>query len=281
MTNPSREEQIIAEAQASVTARRTQRENPWRYAFGGFAGVLLLILLAWPGTPMQWKLYSVVHGVCAQIHNVEIGGLQLPMCARNTGIYGSTMLTTLLLLVAGRGRATKLPPWGVTITLLVMAAIMVVDGFNSLLLDIGAQNLYTPRNEVRTLTGIGLGIGLAVVLLLIGNLSLRAEVDSDRRLIGGWGELLAIIAINIVVFSAMYANVGLMFWPIAIIAWSGLVGTLFAVNVLIIALIMGYDGRVGHLSQLARPATIAIFTTTVLLGVMAWARFQIETVQIG
>src|ERR671922_2562992 len=89
----------IAARKVQVIAERNTRELPWRYAFFGLVGVLLLALVAWPGTPLNWKMYAVVHGVCAQIHNVDVGGLQLPLCARNTGIYSSFLITGLYLLV--------------------------------------------------------------------------------------------------------------------------------------------------------------------------------------
>src|SRR4051812_25453786 len=101
--------QEVAARKARTARERTTREVPWRYAFFGLLGALLLGLVAWPGTPLNWKMYAVVHGVCAQVHNVQVGGLQLPLCARNSGIYSSFLVTSLYLLALGRGRAAKLP----------------------------------------------------------------------------------------------------------------------------------------------------------------------------
>src|SRR5947207_2551700 len=113
----------ISARKMRMAAERTNREVPWRYAFFGLLGTLLLGLVAWPGAALNWKMYAVVHGVCAQIHNVNIGGLQLPLCARNTGIYSSFLVTSLYLLALGRRRAAKLPPWPITITLLLFVVI--------------------------------------------------------------------------------------------------------------------------------------------------------------
>src|SRR5919202_4199308 len=143
----------IASRKLKVAEERGLRELPWRYAFIGLAGALLLGLLAWPGMPLEWKLFAVVHGVCAQAHTVDMAGLRLPLCARNTGIYSGFLVSTLYLLGLGRARAAKLPPWPILITLLLFVAIMAVDGFNSVLVDMFMPHLYTPRNELRTLTG--------------------------------------------------------------------------------------------------------------------------------
>jgi uncharacterized membrane protein len=276
-------DEIIEQARREILARkeqaaagRTARELPWRYLFLGLLAVLLLALLAWPGLPLNWKMYAVVHGVCAQIHNVNLGGTQLPLCARNTGIYSSFLVTTLYLLALGRARAARLPPLPVTITLGLFVVIMGVDGFNSLLRDLFLPHLYTPRNELRTLTGIGLGVALAVVMLLIMNLSLRKEPDTEQRIMRGWLELAGALLLNLLVLAAIYGNLGAFYWPIAISAWLGIVGILFAVNLLVVALAMRYDGTVTHLAQLARPASVALLVTLVMLGSMSWARFWLE-----
>src|SRR5262249_56606526 len=118
----------IAARKVEAAERRTTRDFPWRYGFFGLLGGVLLGLLAWPGLPLDRKMYSVVHGVCAQIHNVQIGGVDLPLCARNTGIYSSFLITSLYLLALGRQRAAKLPRWPITIALILFVALMAVVG---------------------------------------------------------------------------------------------------------------------------------------------------------
>lgn len=262
---------------AQARAERTRGDTPWRYLFVGLAAVLLLALLAWPSAPLSWKLYAVVHGVCAQVHNVNVGGVQLPLCARNTGIYSSFLITTLYLLALGRGRAARIPPLPVTVALGLFVVIMAIDGFNSMLRDLFLPHLYTPRNELRTLTGIGMGVALAVTILLIMNLSLRKDPDTEQRVLGGWLELGGALLVNLLTLAAIYGNVAALYWPIAWAAWLGLVGILFCVNLLVVALAMRYDNAVTHLAQLARPATVALLVTLLLLSSMSWARFWLET----
>ena len=266
----------ILERQEQSRGQRVRRELPWRYLFLGMAGVLLLALLAWPGAQLNWKMYAVVHGVCAQVHNVNVGGVQLPLCARNTGIYSSFTVTMLFLLALGRARAAKLPPLPVTIALGLLAVVMAVDGFNSMFRDLFLPHLYTPRNELRTLTGIGLGVGLAVVMLMILNLALRKDADTEQRVMRGWGELGGAVLLNLLVLAAIYGDVGAMYWPVAGLAWLGIVGILFLVNLLVVALAMRYDSSVTQLAQLARPATVAMVITLVMLGSMSYARFWLE-----
>jgi uncharacterized membrane protein len=281
--NERTSEEIIELARREVASRKVQeqeargeRESAWRFVFIGLLGTLLLGLLLWPSAPLHWKMYAVVHGVCAQIHNVEVGGVQLPMCARNTGVYSSFLVTTLYLLALGRKRAAKLPPWPITITLGLFVAVMAVDGFNSMFRDLFLPHLYTPRNDLRTLTGLGMGMALAVVMLLILNLSLRRDVDAEQRVIGGWAELGGGLLLNLLVLAAIYGNVGPLYWPVAITAWTGIIGILFSVNLLVVALAMRYDNTVTRVAQLARPASVALVVTLVMLGAMSWGRFWLE-----
>jgi uncharacterized membrane protein len=276
-------EEILEMARGEIAARKLKtaeqrglRELPWRYGFIGLTATLLLGLLAWPGAPLEWKMFAVVHGVCAQAHTVDMAGLRLPLCARNTGIYGGFLISTLYLLALGRGRAAKLPPWPILITLLAFIAIMAVDGFNSLLVDMFMPHLYTPRNDLRTLTGIGMGVAMAVLLFLILNLSLRSQPNTEQRVIGTWLELGGALLVNFLVLAAMYGNVAIMFWPIAISAWLGITGVLYAINVLLAALFMGYEGKIARVAQLAKPATVALIFTLFELGALSAARFWLE-----
>ncbi len=265
----------IAERDAVVEVR-LNHERPWRYAFLTFAGVLLLALLFTPGWPVEAKMYAVVHGVCAQEHHIALAGMTFPLCARNSGLYISFLLTIGYIWAIGRSRAGKLPPLPVSLALVAFVLIMAVDGFNSLFLDLRQPHLYTPDNRLRTLTGMGMGVSIAVIVHLVVNLSLRKNVDDQQRVLRGWGELGGILLINFLVLVAIYGNLGFMFWPLAFIAFLGITGVLYIVSLLLTSLIMGYEGKVTQLSQLAKPATVAIIPTLIMLGGMSLLRYWLE-----
>jgi uncharacterized membrane protein len=227
--------------------------------------------------PLEWKMYAVVHGICAQQHNIFVGGLQFPLCARNSGIYLSFMLTFIYLYAIGRGRAGKLPPWHISLTLLAFVGMMAVDGFNSLFLDLGLPNWYQPDNFLRTLTGMGMGITIATMLHIVLNNTLRQNVDPQQPVFSRWSELLGIIAVDLLALAAIYGNLGITFWPLAFLAFFGILGVLYLVCLLLTSLFMGYEGKVTHLRQLAQPATIALIPTLLIAGVMSWLRFWMES----
>jgi len=270
---------ILRMAQERISARKvaTRRSLPWGAIFLGSFSALLLALLFSPGMPLEWKMYAVVHGICAQQHNIFVGGLQFPLCARNSGIYLSFMLTFIYLYAIGRGRAGKLPPWHISLTLLAFVGMMAVDGFNSLLLDLGLPNWYQPDNFLRTLTGMGMGITVAAMLHIVLNNTLRQNVDPQQPVFSRWSELLGIIVIDLLALAAIYGNLGITFWPLAFLAFFGILGVLFLVCLLLTSLFMGYEGKVTHLRQLAQPATIALIPTLLIAGVMSWLRFWMES----
>lgn len=256
--------------------RSASSERPWLYAFLGFGGALLLGLLFTPGMPLEWKMYAVVHGICAQQHNIFLGNLQFPLCARNSGIYMSFLLTTAYIWLIGRRRAGRVPPWAISLALLGFVALMAVDGFNSLFVDLGLPTLYQPRNWLRTLTGMGMGVSVAVLMHLILTLTLRKDVDDRQPVLQNWRELGGILLVNLLVLAAIFGNLGLLFWPLAFIAFFGITGVLYLVCLLLISLVLGYEGSVTDLRQLARPATLAIFPTIIMLGLMSYGRFWLE-----
>jgi hypothetical protein len=180
------------------------------------------------------------------------------------------------LLALGRRRAAKLPPWPITILLIVFVVILGIDGLNSMLVDMFLPHLYTPQNWLRTLTGIGMGTSIAVLLLLILNLSLRRDADTDQRVIGNWLELAGALLINGLAWLAIYGNIEVLYWPVAIAAWLGITSVLFCVNLLLTALFMRYEGTVTRVAQLAKPGTVALVVTLIELGALSAGRFWLE-----
>lgn len=276
-------DEVVALAQRRAATRKVQsqlaqmsQDHPWRYALGGLLAILLLGLIAWPGAPLTWKLYAAVHGVCAQVHNVSLGGVQLPLCARNSGIYGSALVTMLALMALGRGRAAHLPPRGILTTLALAVGVMAIDGFNSLFVDLGWPHLYPPQNWLRTLTGTGAGTALGVVLVFLFNQALRENADRTQPVVQRWRELIGLGVLHLLVWAAIYANVAIVYWPVALLSWLGIVGTLFVALLLPTAVLMGYRRRVRQVSQLARPATVALIVTVVVLAFLGAARFAAE-----
>lgn len=258
-----------AEAQASS-------DQPWLWAFTGLSVTLITGILLWPTDTLADRLQMVVHGVCAQAHYLQLGEYALPLCARNTGIYSGFLATLLYLLALGRSHAAKLPPLSIVVLLAAAVVAMGIDGINSMLLDLGGQNVYPPRNELRVATGLAMGITLGVFGLLLFNISLRTNARHDLPPIRRWIELAGLGVTAILLYGLLWWAPSWLYYPLAIFSVLGIVGLLFMANVFVIAMLSGLEGRLTHLRQLARPATFGILLVAGELALLAGLRSWIE-----
>lgn len=273
-------QEILELARRDVASRQAQKataaEQPWLWAFVGLGVTLLLGLFFVPIHGLDYRLQMIVHGVCAQQHYLYEGSLRLPLCARNTGIYAGALGTVLFLMVRGKGRAAGLPPIGVTLLLLLSAMAMAIDGTNSLLLDIGRYNLYTPHNELRVITGLLMGTTIGVFVTLLFNLALRREPRTDQRILSGGLEYVALLLVCACVYLILFFGPPFLYYPVALFSVAGIVGVLFVANMFVVAMIGGLEGRVSRLQQLAQPATIGLVLTVIELTVLASLRMWLE-----
>lgn len=113
------------------------------------------------------RLAALLMGVCAQRlgHSYTLAGQQLPLEARETGIYGGFLAGVLVLGTVGRQRARCLPKLPLGLMLLGGAASMALDGLNAVLFDLGLPHAYPPDLRWRLLTGLLAGIALAFAVV--------------------------------------------------------------------------------------------------------------------
>lgn len=264
-------ERQAAEHQASRD-HMAARERPWQIIFLIMLAALLLTFVLWPGPSLAWKLSAAVHGLVAQKHNVSLGGMTLPVCARNIGIYSSFVVSLGYLFARGRGRAARLPERPILALLALFVLVMGFDGVNSVLEDTGRAYLYTPRNDLRTISGALFGIALTPIILLVFNQALRANAEPATPVLS-WADLGALLLLNGLLVAAVHSEIGLLYWPLALLAVVSLIGELFVVFTMVIAASMGYMRRVTALPQLARPACLSLIVTIAFVGGLALIRF--------
>lgn len=272
---------ILDLARREIASRKVTQtaggDQPWLWAFVGLTLTLLIGLFVLPIRGLDYRLQMVVHGVCAQAHYLDIGGLRMPLCARNTGLYAGTLGTFLGVLALGRGRAGMLPKIPITLLLLLGALAMIIDGVNSLLLDLGGYNLYQPLNQLRVITGLLMGMAIGTFLVLMYNVSLRRSARMQQRVIGSWLEYVALLLGNAAIYMLVFWGPGLLYYPLALLSVAGIVGVLFACNLFVLAMIGGFEGRVSRLRQLVRPATFSVVLTVVELALLSGMRSWLES----
>ncbi|GAC1546785.1 MAG: DUF2085 domain-containing protein [Herpetosiphon sp.] len=272
---------ILDQARRELVTRHAsvaqQQEQRWLWAFIGLASTLVIGIWFLPGATLGDRLHVVVQGVCAQQHFLYLGPLQMPLCARNTGIYAGFLATLLYIVALGRGRAGTLPPMTITVLLGLGIMAMAVDGTNSLLLDLGNYNIYPPHNLLRVVSGLLAGSSIAIFLLLMFNVALRANVRPRERVLQSWPEYVGMLLADAIVLGMIWLGPTWLYYPLAIGSVIGIIGVLFTTNVFVVGMMSGFEHRVLTLRNLARPGTIALSLTAIELGGLALLRTWLES----
>lgn len=221
---------------AQKAVDRTTRARSWAAAgFALFLAALLAALVLLPGGSVIDKLRWLDSGICAQLptHSFYPGGEQLPLCARNTGIYLGFIVTLITLHATGRGRAQLLPRWPIIVVLACGVIAMAVDGSNSFLLDLGLPHLYQPQNLLRLATGLVTGLAMASLTLPVLNRLFWREYCEERS-IASWRALLLYLPLLALSFFVVATQSWLVLYPLAFLSTAGVLTALSSVNLIVV-----------------------------------------------
>jgi uncharacterized membrane protein len=206
---------------------------------------------------MEELLRWLGFGLCHQLpeRSFAAGGVQLPVCARDTGIYLGFALSLALIVYLSRGRRpAEMPPIWLMVLGIGFVGLMGVDGVTSY------AGLRETTNAIRLATGLltGYALPLALVPILNGQLWRRPGPD---RVLGGPRNALAWLASIPVVFAVAYWGL-----PYAGVAYPILVGlaivlTFSAVNLAIVCLFPPFERRLDRLADAWLPLVLAVGMT--------------------
>ena len=223
---------------------------------------LFLIVFGWLfNAPAGFvgKVDAIGYAVCHRINkrSFHIGSIQLPLCARCTGMYLGAMVGLIYQAIRNQ-KYSRIPHWSVLIPLALFVVAFGVDGSNSYLylikqLQPGAlpkiPNLYIPNNPLRLLTGSGMGLGIAGLLSPAFNSTVWSDPVEKRTLpnLMSFGFLFAIMLIlDLLVLTENPVVLVL----VAIISTAGVLVLLTMVYCMVWVLVMGQDNQFTSLRQL-------------------------------
>lgn len=105
-----------------------------------------------------------------------MGGLQLPVCARDTGTYIGFMAVLILFVGLQRYRSPKLPDRAIIAVAVIGMAFYAFDGLSSYL------GFRDTTNDIRLLSGLAFGSGVSMLLLsAAANVLYKNTVGTSRR----------------------------------------------------------------------------------------------------
>jgi uncharacterized membrane protein len=273
------EEQIIAQAQQLVAARREQRNAPggsiWASVLLGLILAILLAFLLYP-TPLPQKLLLAMGGVCGlrPAHSYFAGDVQLPLEARMTGIYGGVSITATWLLLRRRLGATRVGIRAVLGLLALMFLSMVADGVNSTATDLGLSHPYTSTNLTRIVTGLLSGMSIAAVLAWAVAIKARPPVPQPGALFDRPQDLLPPLGLCALFGLLVVSQQPWVYYPVAVLSVGGLAFALAGALILPTIVISGRGERITAPDQLIVPGAVALLLALIILAALAVMRWS-------
>jgi uncharacterized membrane protein len=221
-------------------------------------------------TAMHWLGFGLCHQLVDR--SFVAGGVQLPVCARDTGIYVGFVVSLAIIAVLDRGRHRRgMPPaWilGIGAAALVL---MVWDGATSYL------GLRETTNVLRLATGLGVGFALPIVVVPTVNSSLWGRSD-EGRVLGEAREALIWLAAFPLAFAALLWGAPALGAGYAVATAVCIVITFSAVNLIVIALLPRFEGKAARLRDAWPALAMAMAVTCLELAAAAWLRLALSSV---
>jgi uncharacterized membrane protein len=268
----------FASASASAPVRVAGEPPQWLIVGLAAAYVVALAVLAFlPGATLIERLRALDGGICAQAsgHSFFVGGEQLPLCSRNTGIYLGFTCAFLVLLATGRLRSAGFPGRWVMLVLGIAVLFMAEDGFNSLFLDLGLPHLYQPHNILRLFSGLGTGTAMCAFIVPVANTLIWRDEDhrSSFRSLNDLGLMIPVLLLAFLAVGTFSDRADFLLYPIALLSSAGLVMALTLVNVVFF---LSFSTRAGHFASWRQ--FFPFFTVAVVFAVIElMALFALKT----
>jgi uncharacterized membrane protein len=279
-TPPTHEEQIIAQAQQQVAARRTAHEKPgapWHWLLPLLVLVVVIGFVLAPGT-LPEKLLWLMGGICGlrPAHSYFAGDVQLPIEARMVGIYGGASLTLLLAFAARRAGASRPGSPLVLALLALFFGSMVFDGVNSTLITLGLPHLYETTNLHRIITGLLSGIAIGAMLAwLVVTTALPPNERAPSRLIRSPWELLAPLALCALFAALVISEAAWVYYPVALLSVGGVIAVLTLTALVALLQMRGQSGRITNMRQVLVPGSLAFLLAMAFLIGSALLRWSV------
>lgn len=259
------------------TRSRLSREALKTFRFPLVVLGLLAVFFCAPWS-FEHKAHAYLHGLCAQrpSHSLHFGSFVLPFDARMTGIYGGFLVTSAYLLARHRYSAWRLPSRSSLAALGLFVGALGVDGFNSLLLDVGLPHPYAPDNRVRLVTGLLTGTSLAVGVCFMLATSLWRTGQPRQAAVSGLRELGVIVALQAPFALLALSGFAALYGPLSLLLMASATLVVASLSAVVIVLLRYGDRPFAKPLQAQSVATVALLAGVVLIGAIAAGRFVLE-----
>ena len=257
-----------------VTTRFNLSKQSWR---GLVILAFLLTFIAWllntpPG--LLGKADAIGYAVC---HRIEVrsffmGEIQLPLCARCSGMYLGAVVGLVYQWLVGRKRI-GMPSWQIIVPISIFVLLFILDGLNSFFsLFANWQGLYQPNNVLRLLTGTGMGLAIAVALFPAFNATVWQRVDRRTALIN-FGSFLLMVVLAFGFSALVLSGYPVILYPLALISAAGVVVLLTLVYAMILLMVFKVENRYNQINQLIFVFIGGLTLSLIQIGALDFIRY--------
>jgi uncharacterized membrane protein len=214
---------------------------------------------------------SIGFAVCHQlkIRTLSYGGVYLPVCARDTGIYLGFLFAFAYLWATHRKRQNNLPGLWISLVAIIFVIIMAIDGFTSYL------GIRESNNYIRLITGLATGISLPIFIFPILNFQVW-ETSTDERILKGIWKKTGYYLLPAVLFLMLSINISFFrFFLPAIVAFS-IYFSFVTINLLVVTLLPWWNMRAKGVKQLIIPVLVSMALGVGELYAAAYLKILIE-----
>lgn len=258
-----------------VTAQATVSSRPAVWLVAIALGIIFVSWLLNSPEGVLGKADAVGYAICHRIdgRSFHIGNVQMPLCARCTGIYLGVLLSVALMAVAGRGRAGALSPMRVIAVLVLFIAVMGVDGVNSYLTLIpGMPHLYEPQNWLRLITGTLNGVAVSGLVFPMFNQTLWRQWE-DRPAIRGLRELGGVVVAAAAVILMVLSDNPVVLYPLALLSVAGVLLLLTMTNSMIFMLLTRTENKATNWRETFVPLAAGVTMALAMIVFIDVARY--------
>jgi uncharacterized membrane protein/uncharacterized membrane protein YvlD (DUF360 family) len=203
---------------------------------------------------IQAFLHWLGFGLCHQLPERSFfgGGVQVPVCARDTGIYLGFMISLVLISVLHRGsRPREFPAPAGWVAVALMIGAMGFDGVSSY------AGFRTTTNDLRLITGLLAGYAIGAVLAPMFN-DVFWSVGSRERVLDPAWRLYAWLATIPLAFVAIRYAAPLLGIGYPLLVAATIVATLTAVNLVMVCLAPSFERKADRITDAWAAILVAV-----------------------
>lgn len=238
------------------------------------AFLLVLAFLIVPPHSVIEKARLVGFAVCHQMpsRSIFLDGVQLPMCARNTGIFVGAFAGLILLLAMGKLKRVGLPPSIISFFLVVFIGVMALDGINSYLPSLfRVPSVYEPQNSLRLITGTLAGMAIAAFLLPAINYVAWSETR-DSPVLENFREFALYVIVAVLIIGTILLQPDFLLIPVSLASGLGTVMLMTGVNLIVVLIALGWESKAENWRDLVLPVLLAILLSLAAIVVIGQLR---------